>query len=150
MRSLIPILTLLFVVSACNRVKQKTKETVNEGGEIVGKTATEFFEGFSEGVERTLDCEISLSPALTAKGLKTGNFAIGQDTSGGTDNVLRLYIIFDKDFESMVFAKLFHKNGLESGRTKMKISGVSGDARYFDFAFDNRTHIEAKSKISLE
>ena len=150
MKNSITILALLFIILSCNKAKQKTKETINEGGEIVGKAATEFAEGFTEGVERTLDCEISLYPALTKSGLKTGNYFIGQDSSGGVHNVIRLYIIFDKDYKGTVTAKLFAKNGLESGRAKMEIEGVSGDAKYYDFAFDKRAHIEAKSKITVE
>ena len=150
MKRILTIIALIFIIFSCNQVKQKTKETINEGGEIVGKAATEFAEGVSEGVERTLDCEIALAPALTAKGLKTGNFIIGQDSLGGADNVLRLYVIFDNDFKGTLSAKLFNKKGLEFGRTKIKIEAVSGDAKYFDFAFDNKTQIEVKSKIIIE
>ncbi|MFM9945157.1 MAG: hypothetical protein ACKVQB_07985 [Bacteroidia bacterium] len=150
MKKIALIFILAALVFSCTRVKQKTKETINEGGEIVGKAATEFAEGVSEGAERTLDCDISLSDNLKSKGLKTGDYFVGQDSSGGDNNVLRLYFIFDKDYEGTVTAKLFAKNGLESGRTKVKIDGVSGDAKYFDFAFDKRTHIEVKSKITIE
>jgi len=69
MKQLITILTLLAVLTiSCNRVKDKTKETINQSGEAVGKTATEFFEGVSEGVDKTLQCEISLSQDLQDKG----------------------------------------------------------------------------------
>lgn len=150
MKKIITLSFLLLIILSCNKAKQKTKETINEGGEIVGKVATEFAEGVSEGVERKLDCEIELSPALMAKGLKTGDYYVGQDSSDGVHNVLRLYLIFDKDLEGTVVAKLFTKEGLESGRVKIKIDGVSGDAKYFDFAFEKRTQIEAKSKIMIE
>lgn len=150
MKQLITFFILLLVIFSCNKVKQKTRETINEGGEIVGKAATEFAEGVSEGAERTLDCEISLSDNLMGKGLKTGNFYVDKDSSGGVNNILRLYLIFDKDFDGQVVAKLFAKNGLESGRTKIKIKATSGDAKYFDFVFDKRTHIEVKSKIAIE
>ena len=52
--SIILALLALFTLS-CDRLKQKTKETINKGGETVGKTATEFLEGVTEGVEKTLD-----------------------------------------------------------------------------------------------
>ena len=144
------IFSLVFVLFSCDRAKQKTKETLNEGGELVGKAATEIAEGISEGVQSTLDCEIKLSSELSAKGIKKGNFYVGQDSSGGIHNVLRLYLIFDQPFDGMVTSKLFTKNGLESGRIKLRVSGVSGDAKYFDFAFDKHTKIESKSLITLE
>ena len=134
---------------SCSRVKEKAKETINRGGETVGKTATEFFEGISEGIDKTLQCEISVSQSLIDKGLKTGKFTI-ENAGGGRNNQLSIYLIFDKDLKSSVTAKAFDKNGLETGRTKMDIEGKADEANYFDFIFDKRTYIEVKSKIVLE
>ncbi len=150
MKKLGIVFALSFGLVCCDTAKQKTKETLNEGGELVGKAATEIAQGISDGVQKTLDCEITLSSELGLKGIKKGNFYIGQDSSGGVHNVLRLYLIFDQPFDGTILAKLFTQNGLECGRSKLKVSGVSGDAKYFDFAFDKRTHIESKSIITLE
>lgn len=49
---------------SCNRISQKAKTTINKTGETVGETATEFFEGVAEGVDKTLECEIVLSDDL--------------------------------------------------------------------------------------
>jgi hypothetical protein len=147
------IFALLIFATACvscGRINQKTKETINEGGEAVGKTATEFFEGVSEGVDKTLQCKIVLSQDLRDKGLQTGKFSIAADTSGGQNNVLVLYVIFDQDFSGSVSAKSFDKTGLETGRTKLVIEGKAGEAKYYDFVFDKRTYIEAKSRITIE
>jgi len=38
----------------------------------------------------------------------------------------------------------------EAGRAKIDIAGKADEAGYFDFIFDKRTNIEAKSKIILE
>lgn len=150
MKKLLTILTLAITIISCDRVKEKTKETINKGGEAVGKTATEFIEGVSEGVDRTLQCEITLSKTLQDKGLETGKFSIKNDTTGGQNNLLTLYIIFDQDFKNDISVKAFDKNGMEIGRTKMQIEGKAGDAKYYDFIFDKRTYIEAKSKITIE
>jgi hypothetical protein len=141
---------LLLGICACERVKEKKKSTINQGGEAVGKTATEFIEGVSEGVDKTLQCEIVLSNSLIDKGLKTGKFSINNDASGGENNTLVLYVIFDKDFSQEVVAKSFDKSGLENGRTKVAVEGKAGEAKYYDFVFDKRTNIEAKSKITME
>jgi hypothetical protein len=149
MRHIIPILAVLILAVSCSRIKERAKETINKSGETVGKTATEFFEGFSEGIDKTLQCEISLSQSLLDKGLKTGKFAV-ENAGEGINNQLTVYLIFDKDFKSPVTAKAFDKNGLEIGRTQIDMEKKAGEAGYFDFVFDKRSRIEVKSKIILE
>ena len=149
MRHIILILSVLMLSVSCGRIKEKAKETINKSGETVGKTTTEFFEGVSEGIDKTLQCELSLSSSLMEKGLKTGKFNI-ENSEGGRNNQLTIYLIFDKDFKSLVSAKVFDKNGLEVGRAKIEIEGKTDEAGYFDFTFDKRTYIEVKSKIVLE
>ena len=138
------------MLTSCDKLMNKTKETINKGGETVGKTATEFFEGVSEGIDKTLQCDVVLSQNLLDNGLSTGKFAVENDSTGGANNVLVLYIIFDKDFSGSVMAKAYDKTGLEIGRSNIEIVGKAGDAGYFDFKFDKRTYIEVKSKIILE
>lgn len=142
------ITVLVLLTISCDRVKNKTKETINKGGETVGKTASEFFEGVSEGVEKTLQCELVLSEELKEKGLKTGKYSVESDM--GNNNKLILYLIFDKDFESVLTAKAYDKNGLEIGRTELNVESKANQAGYYDFLFDKRTHIEVKSKIIIE
>ena len=149
MKQLISILLVLMLLASCGKVKEKARETINKSGETVGKTATEFFEGVSEGIDKTLLCEVSLSSALIDKGLKTGKFAI-ENAEGGHNNQLTIYLIFDQAFQSSVTAKAFDKNGLEVGRAKIDIEEKADEAGYFDFIFDKRTKIEVKSKIVLE
>ena len=149
MKHLILILSVLMVLASCGRVKEKAKETINKGGETVGKTATEFFEGVSEGIDKTLQCELSLSKSLMDKGLKTGKFAI-ENAVEGRNNQLTVYLIFDKDFKSPITAKAFDKNGLEIGRVKIDVERNANEAGYFDFIFDKRAYLEVKSKIMLE
>ena len=146
---IILIVSVLMLSVSCSRVKEKAKETINKSGETVGKTATEFFEGVSEGIDKTLQCEISLSSFLIDNGLKTGKFSI-ENADGGRNNQLTIYLIFDKDFKSLVSAKVFDKNGLEVGRAKIEIEKKADEAGYFDFTFDKRTNIAVKSKIVLE
>lgn len=143
------IIILLGFIS-CNRIAHKTNNTVNRGGEVIGETATEFFEGVTEGVDKTLECDIILSSNLLKDGLKTGSYAIKNKSSGGENNLLTLYLIFNKDFDKIVYAKAFDKKGLEIGRSKLHISGINGEANYFDFEFDKRTYIGVRNKIVIE
>ena len=47
-------------------------------------------------------------------------------------------------------AKVFDKSDLEIRRSKIDVEGKADEAGYFDFVFDKRSYIEAKSKIVLE
>jgi hypothetical protein len=149
MKHIIIFLSLLTLLASCGRVKDKAKETINRSGKTVGETATEFFEGVAEGIDKTLQCELSLSESLVDKGLRTGKFSI-ENANGGRNNQLTVYLIFEKDFKSLVSAKAFDKNGLEVGRAKIDITGIADEAGYFDFVFDKKTYIEVRSKIILE
>lgn len=139
---------VLFVSLSCTRIKSTAKETLNKGGEVVGKSATEFVEGVSEGVERTLDCLIVVSEELINKGISTGKYFITNDS--GVDNKLTLYVISDKDFKGRLFAKVYDKSGFECGRRYVDVSFNAGEAKYVDFIFDKRTSIEVRSKITIE
>jgi hypothetical protein len=151
MKNIFFILALALVVFSCNKVKETTKNTINQGGEIVGQTATNFIDGVSKGVDKTLNCKITLSKELVSKGLKTGVFSIDKDSvESKNNNKIILYLVFEKDFNATIKAKVFNENNLESGRTTIKINGKSGEAGYFNISFDPRTNIESKSKIILE
>jgi hypothetical protein len=52
MKKILVLLLLVFTLVSCNQIKSKTKETINESGEIVGKSASEFIEGVSEGIDK--------------------------------------------------------------------------------------------------
>ncbi|WP_299117133.1 hypothetical protein [uncultured Winogradskyella sp.] len=141
------MMCLVFV--SCNKIADKTKEGINKSGEVVGKTATEFIEGVSEGVDKTLECEITLSKELKTKGLSKGVYNIeGQPI--GNNNKLTIYLIFNQDFDSDIIAKAYNKDGLEIGRAKTNISGKKDEAGYFNFKFDELTDIGFRNKITLE
>ena len=144
------ILSIAILLASCSDMKEKTKETLNEGGEIVGKTATEIVEGIKTGVDKTLECDVEVSQQLIDKGIKTGKFSIENDSTGGNNNVLIIYLIFEKDFKGSLTAKVLDKKGLEGGRSKLTITAKAGNAGFFDFKFDRRTYIEVKSKIVVE
>ncbi len=144
------IVSVLIIILSCSRIKSKTKETLNKGGEIVGKTATEFVEGVTEGVERTLDCCIVISDDLIYRGVSTGKYYIENSHSNGNCNKLTLYIISEKDFKGRLLAKVYDKKKLECGRKYVNVSFNAGEAKYVDFVFDKRTSIEMRSRITIE
>lgn len=144
----LPILALSLAVS-CSDVKEKAKNTINKGGEVVGETATEFVEGVTEGVDRTLDNKIVLSESLRNQGVNTGKFYIEND-SLGKDNKLVVYLITEKDFKGKLTFKVLDKKGLETGRKIIELNRKAGEAAYQDVVFDQRTDIEVKSTIQID
>jgi hypothetical protein len=150
MKKVILILAIVFSFFSCNKVKEKAKETINKSGEVVGKSATEFAEGVSEGIDKTLDCKIEITPDLQSKGLKTGKFTIETDSLSGLKNKAVVYFIFENDLKKSIIVKVFDKTNLEMGRTNIVLDGKNGDAKYYDIAFDKRTNIEVKSTIKIE
>jgi hypothetical protein len=135
--------------SSCDHIKQKTRDTIHKSGETVGKSSSEFVNGISQGVDQTFECKLDISEALKSRGLKTGKFKIADGTEA-KDNLLSVYLVFDKDFKGTISAKAFDVKNQEYGRTKVETEGVGGEAKYFDFIFDKRTNIESKSTFLLE
>jgi len=143
-------ITIVIAITSCSHAEKRAKEVINKTGEVVGKSATEFIEGVSEGIDKTLQCEILLSQTLKDNGLQYGKFEINNDTQGGHNNILTLYIIFNKDFKGKILAKVFDKSGVECGRALVNVEMKAGEANYYDFCFDKRTQIEVKSRITIE
>jgi TRAP-type C4-dicarboxylate transport system substrate-binding protein len=150
MRQVFFFCCLALLSMSCNKAKETAKAVVNKSGEVVGQAATEFGEGIAEGVDKTLECQVSLSKSLTDKGIKTGKFAIDSDSLGHVNNVLSMYLIFDKAFNGQIVAKVNDKNNTEIGRVRLPVHVEAGAAGYYDFVFDKRTYIEVKSQIVLE
>ena len=141
--------TLLVGSTSCNRIKKKAKDTINKSGEKVGEGATEFFEGMGKGIDKALSLKIILSESLKSKGISAGKNYISS-VGEGSNNQLTIYFIFENDFRDTLIAKAYDKEGMETGRCKMEITGKNGDAGYFDFIFDSRTRLESKSIIKIE
>jgi hypothetical protein len=147
MKYLLIILTL--ALASCNWAKQKTKETVNKTGEVVGKTGSEFVSGVSKGIEKTFQNEVVFSDQLKQKGLHTGKIIINS-TDAATDNVLTTYLIFDDNIDQDITIKVISDEGQEYGRVTQHVTGQKGEAKYFDFVFDKRTNIDGKGKLIID
>ena len=142
------LLSITVFSFSCNHAKEKAKEAINKTGETVGKGVSEFADGVKEGVTKTFDCKVLLSNELNSKGVSAGKFSIESDSTN--DNKLVVYLIFDKDINQPIKAKVFDVDNKEYGRTSVAVTGKAGEARFIDFVFDQRTDIETRSKIVLE
>lgn len=141
------IYTLLITgITAC--MPSNPKEKINKGGEVVGEAVGEFMSGVGSGVEKAFDPKIELSESFKEKGLKVGEMQLSG--SEGTDNLLSVYLIFDKDFKDDIMIKAYNENNKEMGRSKLAVEAKKGDASFHDFKFDQRTNIDNNSKLVFE
>jgi hypothetical protein len=150
MRSLILVLITFTLFVNCDRVKSGSKKAINKGGEMVGETASEFIDGVDDGVTNTLKPTVEFSAELAERNITKGKYWIDQHPKGREKNILSIYLIFNQAVNDTLLAKAFDKEGLEIGRSTIIVSENAGDAAYFDFIFDPRTVLEAKSKIVLQ
>lgn len=142
-------LFLLSLVLFGSCTSSSFKENVNKVGDAAGQTAGEFIEGASKGVEKAFDVKVNLSPELISKGIGLGKTTVADDTIG-TDNLLVLYVIFNKDFESDMTAKVYDENALEMGRTKVHVTGKADETQFVEFHFDRHTNIDSKNILLVE
>lgn len=149
MKNTVVAACLMVLMSSCNNVKEKAKDTINKGGETVGEIATEFTEGITEGVDRTLESKLELSQALKDKGISTGKYYIESDTLA-KDNKLVIYLINEKPFTGTLTFKVLDKKGTEFGRKQLTLNNDTSTAAYYDVVFDKRTNIEVKSTIQID
>lgn len=149
MKQSVYLLTLLLLATSCKEIKQRAKNTIKEGGEVVGKTAGEFSKGAYEGIEETFKVTVTLSEALQKEGVELGTITIKNDSTGN-NNLLNVYMIFNKDIKREVHLKAYDKHGREMGRSSKEIDAKANEAGYYDFHFDPLTNINYDTKVTLE
>jgi uncharacterized protein YcfL len=148
MKNAILILVLVFLITSCS--SNSIKEKINKAGDVAGQTAGEFLEGASKGVRKAFDVTVTLPSDLKEKGVEFGKATVSNDSSGGTDNLLVLYVIFNKDFEGKLTAKVYDDQSLEMGRSIVTLNGKKDETKFVEFHFDKRTNIDSKNKLTIE
>ena len=148
MKQIVITLIIAFMITSCNRTKDKAKEVIKGGGEIVGKTVGEFGKGVVEGVEETFQYKIAVSEELKNKGIALGKIEYG-DRIGEELNTLSVYVIFNQSFKDTVYLKVYDNNGLEMGRSNLLLEAPKGHAMFYEFKFDLRADIDYDSIIEM-
>jgi len=151
MRSIfIFIIVSLFSVS-CNLVDQNKEDMQNEtfDNDTI-EAETSISEAVPINIDKAIVCDIVISKALKDKGLKAGQYFVGQDSIGKRNNVLRLFLDFEKDLNATLSTSYYNSKGIFKRKVEIEIQGVPGDSKYYDLIFDKNTHIEENSKIKIE
>ena len=117
---------------------------------MVGKTGSEFVDGVKSGIDYTFNCTITVAEPLQKAGISTGKFYLQKDTVKQNYSILSAYIIFGQDYNGTLTAKVFDKNKNEYGSATITVTGKKNEAHYYDWHFDTRTNVEARSLIMLE
>jgi hypothetical protein len=137
----ISTLALSIIFSSCDRLSNSTEK--------IGETAGDMVKGIETGVKKARAINVSYTETLSEKGVTNGKVTLKNDKVG-TDNLLSVYLIFSKRFKGRVSAKAYDNQGLEMGRSSVKIDAQEGDAGFYDFHFDSRTNIDRDGRIVLE
>ena len=137
----VSILALFIILSSCDRLSNSTEK--------IGETAGDMVKGIETGVKKARAINITYTESLANKGITNGKVSLKNDKEG-TDNLLSIYLIFSKRFKGKVSAKAYDNQGLEMGRSSVKVDTQAGDAGFYDFHFDKRTNIDRDGKIVLE
>ncbi len=105
-------------------------------------------EGASKGIRKAFDIKVELPEDLKEKGLAFGKTTITSDAAG-TDNVLVLYVIFNKDFDGKLTAKVYDDANQEMGRAAMPVKGKKDEAMFIEFHFDKHTNVDSKNRVTV-
>jgi hypothetical protein len=133
---------LSVLLSSCDKLSNSTEK--------IGETAGDMVKGIETGVKKARAINLSYTESLTEKGISNGKVTLKNDKAGGTDNLLSVYLIFSKKFRGKILAKAYDNQGLEMGRSSIKVDAQDGDAGFYDFHFDKRTNIDRDGRIVLE
>ena len=132
---------LSVILSSCDRLSNSTEK--------IGETAGDMVKGIETGVKKARAINLTYTESLTEKGISNGKVTLKNDKEG-TDNLVSVYLIFSKKFRGKISAKAYDNQGLEMGRSSIKVEADGGDAGFYDFHFDKRTNIDRDGRIVLE
>ena len=139
-------LGVLILLTSCSG--DSVKQKINKAGDVAGQAVGELATGVSTGVEKALGLNVEVIAALAEKGISTGKVTVSD--SSATDNVLNVYIIFAREFDGEITAKVFDPQNAEMGRAKVTVKAKKDEARFVDFVFDKHTNLDNHCKVVLE
>lgn len=147
--TILSMLIVATIFSACDKVKNSTKNAIDQTAETAGKVGSDIVTKVGEGVEKSLECKVQLSEPLQKAGVQTGKLYFDKGLEGN-ENVLSVYFIFQQDFAKILSIKAFDEKGVEYGRTSLMVKAKKDSANYFDFRFNKKVNLELKSTFIVE
>lgn len=146
---ILKFLFVVFVFIACDQVKTGTKNAIDKTAETAGKVGTDIVSKVGDGVQKSLECKVQLSNNLQQAGVQSGKLYFEKGLEGN-ENVLSVYLIFQKDIAKILAVKALDESGVEYGRANLMVKAKKDSANYFDFRFNKKVRLESKSTFLIE
>lgn len=139
---------LLLTIISCQKVKQSTKDVLQEGTAVLEKTANQVFEQVeNDGLPGDKSFYLWIADTLRDKGLVAGKQKIIETDTG---DILSIYLIFNQDFSENIRATIHDKSGAEYARVSLHVTGKANEAGFVNFSSQAPLHIERQSKVVLQ
>lgn len=127
------------VAVTADKIPDGTANAVEVGGELVGEGFGRFFNGISKGLDNSVDAvKVAPHTDLIEQGLRF-QVAESYNEKGWNDNLIVVYVIYEKDFAGMLQMKVYNHKKQEMGRVKVWAENKEGEAEYLEFQFDKYT-----------
>jgi hypothetical protein len=149
MKPFLPFLFALFFVIACKNEEQVDEAQEDDYFKKIELSASDI-KRKGKIVKNAFDCDINFAPHLVEHGLYIGDYYLAKDTATGLQNILKLNVLFKKDFSGKLMARHIRKTGFESGKVTVKFKAKLGQKKIIVFPFGSQIPIEAKSLILVE
>lgn len=119
---------------------------VKRAGRAVGETVTDFTRGVGAGIDKRLEVEVDLSPAVVDLGLsKTVAKSAGIDTRG-----VSVYLMSQKPMTGKFVAKALNADGQEIGRSVVEVEFSADDAKYVTFRFGDEMDSQSVERYVID
>lgn len=139
---------LLLTIISCQKVKQSTKDVLQEGTAVLEKTANQVFEQVeNDGLSGDKSYYLWITDTLRDKGLVVGKQKIVETDTG---DIISIYLIFNQDFSENILTTIHDKSGAEYARFSLLVEGKANEARFVNFTSQESLHIERQSKVVLQ
>jgi len=138
------VLAALALVSGCGKGDDKAKQS----GEKVGQAVTDFAAGVGRGADKSLLVNLTLTPEMEAQGLSKSTAKSTGLTEG--KKAITVYFVAKTPFKGTLIVKAFNKEGLEIGRALTDVDFGADDAKYTEFAFDDKMDSQLVDKYVVD
>ncbi len=143
------ILVTCISLQSCDVFNGQSQNPIEKTTATAKSLGNQLVSTVSSKVSSSMKCEVILGKNLQKAGLHSGKVTFSS-TKEATDNILNVYLIFDKKFEGKLLIKAYDDNGLEYGRISSPVSGNQNKAGYYEFVFDKKVNLEYNSKFIVD
>lgn len=146
---LVAIIATSIFLQSCDVFNGQSQNPLEKTAESAKSLGNQLVSTVSSKVSSIIKCEVILGENLQKAGLHSGKVTFSS-SKDANDNILSLYLIFDKKFEGKFQIKAYDDNGLEYGRIISSVSSNQNKAGYYEFVFDKKVNLEYNSKFIVD